>query len=169
MPSALHDSGSTRRWRNLRAAHALTLPRPCWRCGATIQPTDVWDLGHVVDRVDGGNDDHLAPEHRRCSREAAAHSQAYRARARRVAAQAIRYAETPWRAPDPTADAETDANANANAKTVAVQRVPPPENPWAAWRYETPGRFFYTRQRLRTECVPGSLSPIQALPPSRAW
>lgn len=70
MASALTENGSTRRWRRIRAAYALTLPVACWRCGKLIQQTDEWDLGHVVDRARGGGDDQLAPEHSKCSRAA---------------------------------------------------------------------------------------------------
>jgi hypothetical protein len=74
--SALTPSGSTHRWKTLRATYARLLPLPCWRCGAMIERdppgtpfrTSGWVLGHVgLNRCEGAGDDHLAPEHRRCS------------------------------------------------------------------------------------------------------
>lgn len=84
MPSALRPTRSTRAWRQLRAAHAATLPRPCWRCHHTIQPTDPWVLGHIIDRADGDDDQLLAPEHEHCGKSAGATAQVARARARKA-------------------------------------------------------------------------------------
>lgn len=71
MASALGKSGSTRRWKNIRAEWQARLVgsggAPCWRCGKWIQPTEPWVLGHVKARALGGGDDQLAYEHRRCS------------------------------------------------------------------------------------------------------
>ena len=80
MTSALTPRGSTSAWRRLRALHQATLPLPCWRCGQTINPTDRWQLGHLIDRADGGTDAHLAPEHAHCGSSAGATAQAARAR-----------------------------------------------------------------------------------------
>lgn len=78
--SALTPQGSTRAWRKLRALYAATLPQPCWRCGHPITPTQPWQLGHIVDRADGGDDTRLAPEHRSCGSSAGAAAQTRRAR-----------------------------------------------------------------------------------------
>jgi hypothetical protein len=76
MVSALKASGSTWRWRILRAQFAKLLPLPCSRCGGLVEADPPgtpfkrsgWVLGHVgLARVEGANDDHLWPEHRSCS------------------------------------------------------------------------------------------------------
>jgi hypothetical protein len=85
VPSALTARGSTRAWRKLRAHHATTLPRPCWRCGETITPDMAWQLGHIIDRADGGTDDDVAPEHQHCGSSAGAAAQAQRRNTSRYA------------------------------------------------------------------------------------
>jgi hypothetical protein len=65
--SALRPGGSTRAWRKLRAAAALTLPRPCSRCGELVLPDQAWHLDHLVARVDGGDDQLVAPAHALCN------------------------------------------------------------------------------------------------------
>lgn len=71
MASALTPTGSTHQWRQLRAAWAERIAEagswPCWRCPDPILPGMRWCLGHTTDRALGGTDDHLAPEHKRCS------------------------------------------------------------------------------------------------------
>lgn len=70
--SALRSSGSTTRWRKLRAVHAAAFAEvgviPCWRCGQLVSCDEPWALGHVVDRALGGDDSQLAIEHLQCSR-----------------------------------------------------------------------------------------------------
>ena len=67
------DSRSSRHWRKLRASVALSLPRPCGRCGRPVNPGDEWDLGHATDKARGGSDADVRPERRRCSRSAGGH------------------------------------------------------------------------------------------------
>jgi hypothetical protein len=62
--NSLTDAGSTARWRRLRAHFSALMPLPCWRCGHLIRPEQSWDLGHRVDRVNGGTDADAWPEHR---------------------------------------------------------------------------------------------------------
>lgn len=38
----------------VRAVLAATLPRPCWRCGVTIEPGEEFDVDHVTPRAEGG-------------------------------------------------------------------------------------------------------------------
>lgn len=64
MTNSLRASGGTAPWRRLREYWAAELPYPCWRCGVPIQPGEPWDLGHVIDRANGGQDEHARPEHR---------------------------------------------------------------------------------------------------------
>jgi len=77
--SALTPAGSTRAWRQLRAAWNLRLinaaaaghPIACPRCAKPIHPNQAWDLGHTIDRAAGGTDrDGLQPEHAACNRRA---------------------------------------------------------------------------------------------------
>lgn len=73
------DPRGTYRWQKLRQSYAAQLPMPCWRCGLVIWPHQSWELGHLVDQVDGGTElDGLAPEHLSCSRKAAGQSQGWR-------------------------------------------------------------------------------------------
>lgn len=64
-----------------RAMLALTLPRPCYRCGITIPSAAdckemgiKWDVEHVVSRVEGGSDEvsSLSVSHSSCNRRAGA-------------------------------------------------------------------------------------------------
>lgn len=64
MASALRDSGSTWRWRKLRAYYAAILPVTCSRCHELVYPNQAWDLDHVVPRAAGGNDSQVWPAHR---------------------------------------------------------------------------------------------------------
>lgn len=59
MTSALKPSGST----DVGGAR-------CWRCHEVILAGDEWHLGHLTDRVSGGGDDALLPEHAYCSQAA---------------------------------------------------------------------------------------------------
>lgn len=59
--SALSHS---RRMIHLRRHYSALLPLPCWRCGETIRPGDLWDVGHIVPLVLGGSDADTWPEHR---------------------------------------------------------------------------------------------------------
>jgi 5-methylcytosine-specific restriction endonuclease McrA len=68
--SALRDSGSTRRWRELRAAWSLRLPAPCSRCGELVLATDAWHLDHTIPRSAGGSDRDARPAHARCNMSA---------------------------------------------------------------------------------------------------
>lgn len=74
MPSALTNQGSTWAWRNLRNDWQQRINDAggwtCWRCHHPIHPHTPFHLGHTTDRALGGNDDHLAPEHPRCSTSA---------------------------------------------------------------------------------------------------
>ena len=56
-------------WARMRAHVGRSLPVPCAKCGALVQPTDSWHLGHIVPRSLGGTDgpDNVAPEHARCN------------------------------------------------------------------------------------------------------
>ena len=78
MTSALRPTGSTRRWRQLRAPFARHLtdvgPLPCRRCGEPITAAMRWHLGHPdhAPRALGGNDTDLWPEHDDCSTKAGA-------------------------------------------------------------------------------------------------
>lgn len=51
-------------WHRLRRSFAMSLPLPCWRCGQLIRPGEPWDLGHRIDRRDGGTIAQAWPEHR---------------------------------------------------------------------------------------------------------
>lgn len=89
--NSLRSTGSTSAWRRLRAhwadkiaiAAALGDPIRCWRTGKPILPTDKWDLGHTIDRADGGTDNHAHPEHASPNRAAGARRSNSRPRTRR--------------------------------------------------------------------------------------
>src|SRR5262245_8816326 len=61
---------NSRAWANRRARWATRLPVPCYRCNPPVQPWDLWDLDHVVDRALGGTDDQTRPSHTSCNRSA---------------------------------------------------------------------------------------------------
>jgi 5-methylcytosine-specific restriction protein A len=65
MTSALRRSGSTRRWRQLRAAVLVRDAYQCWLCG--LDGADSVD--HVIPRTHGGTDDptNLRAAHSRCN------------------------------------------------------------------------------------------------------
>ncbi len=71
MNSALREGGSTRAWRSLRVQWQLRLEEagsmPCPRCKKPVYADKPWHLGHAVDRVSGGDDDHVRPEHPECN------------------------------------------------------------------------------------------------------
>lgn len=76
-------------WRKLRHAWAAKIdmaatqgrPITCPRCHQPIHPGHDWDLGHKVDRADGGTT-HTGthPEHAHCNRSAGAQRQRPRTR-----------------------------------------------------------------------------------------
>ena len=58
-----HHQHTRQQW----APHVATGQVPCARCGQTIRPGQLWDLGHL----DGtGKHAYSGPEHRRCNRSA---------------------------------------------------------------------------------------------------
>jgi len=70
MTSALRDSGSTHRWRELRKWWAQQLPLACPRCGIVIEYGEPFDLDHQVPRSIGGGDETARPAHAACNRGA---------------------------------------------------------------------------------------------------
>ncbi|MGL5851640.1 MAG: hypothetical protein ACRCZD_12750 [Phycicoccus sp.] len=42
----------------------------CARCHEPINPGQPWDMGHVVDVINGGDPLHMLPEHASCNRSA---------------------------------------------------------------------------------------------------
>ncbi|WP_144630265.1 hypothetical protein [Arthrobacter woluwensis] len=53
-----------------RAKCRAMLPWPCKSCGGLItadDPESTWHAGHVIDRVAGGTDDDVEPEHAKCN------------------------------------------------------------------------------------------------------
>jgi len=72
MTSALTAKGSTRRWRELRAAWSNRLPVPCVRCGNPVEPGSNWHLDHPVPREAGGRDSEARPAHAACNLAAGA-------------------------------------------------------------------------------------------------
>jgi hypothetical protein len=69
----MRDPRSSRSWKRLRATWAAAIATgrvDCWRCGQRIDAGQPWDLGHRVAVRLGGSDEHVHPEHRRCSRSA---------------------------------------------------------------------------------------------------
>ena len=65
--SALTRTGSTYKWRQLRAHYAAQLPTPCVRCGLPVNATEDWHLDHLIPRNQGGGDDLIGPAHAACN------------------------------------------------------------------------------------------------------
>lgn len=61
-PAYIRDAQTVRDQAN-RNPHTL-----CWRCGQPAQPGNPWEAGHT------GHHNDLAPEHRKCNREAGGHT-----------------------------------------------------------------------------------------------
>ena len=70
---------NTHAWRQLRAtwadhitwAASIGRPITCPRCGNPITPNHEWDLGHKINRADGGTTQTgVHPEHATCNRRA---------------------------------------------------------------------------------------------------
>ena len=62
-----------RRSTEARAKCRAMLPHACRKCGGEILPTDPessWHAGNRDDRVAGGSDDGIEPEHARCNTSA---------------------------------------------------------------------------------------------------
>jgi len=99
------------RWSGHQVTKARNLWRPvveageavCWRCGRLIvpdpsKPDDGWQVGHLVDRMDGGEHGptNQAPEHSRCNLSAGGKRGARIVNARRAAVYGVDRRLLPW-------------------------------------------------------------------------